>query len=128
MAKSECKTVDQYLAAQPDSARPVLERVRTAIRKAAPKAEESISYKMPTYKLNGSPLIYFAGWKQHYSRYPVSAALLAELAEPGTEYQLEKSTIRFPFALPVPVKLIKQIVRLRARELSRKLQSSDSQK
>jgi len=76
MAKSESTTVDHYLATQPESARPVLERVRTAIRKAAPKAEESISYKIPTYELNGSPLIYFAGWKKHYSLYPVSAELL----------------------------------------------------
>jgi uncharacterized protein YdhG (YjbR/CyaY superfamily) len=74
MAKTDFKSVDEYIASQPEAAQGVLELVRSSIRKAVPNAEESISYKIPTYKLRGDPVIYFAGWKQHYSLYPATAA------------------------------------------------------
>ena len=64
------KTVDEYIASQPDAARSVLERVRSTIRKALPAADEVISYQIPAFKLHGRVVIYFAGWKQHYSIYP----------------------------------------------------------
>lgn len=117
------QTVDEYLALQPERTRLALEQVRAAIRKAVPKAEESISYKMPTYKQNGSPVIYFAGWKKHYSLYPVSAGMLAELQVDIGSYAVEKGTLRLPLTEPVPVKLITRLARLRA-----KLLASDAQK
>ena len=67
MAKTDFKSVDEYIASQPDAVQDVLNRLRNIIRKAVPGAEEVISYKIPTYKLYGSRLLYFAAWRQHYS-------------------------------------------------------------
>jgi len=106
MPMPNVKSVDDYIASQPQAAQVVLERVRTAIRKALPKAEETISYKIPVYKLHGRPVIYFAGWKKHYSLYPSNARLVAAFKDELRPYEVEKGTIRFPLSDPVPVKLI----------------------
>jgi uncharacterized protein YdhG (YjbR/CyaY superfamily) len=120
MAKTHFQSVDDYVALQPEAVRGLLERVRSTIRKAVPEAEESISYQIPTYKLPGGPLIYFAGWKKHYSLYPVSAQLIDALGEDLGAREVEKGTIRFPLDEPVPVKLITRIVKYRAKEVARK--------
>ena len=120
MAKTHFQSVDDYIALQPEAVRGLLERVRSTIRKAVPEAEESISYQIPTYKLPGGPLIYFAGWKKHYSLYPVSAQLIGALGEDLGAREVEKGTIRFPLDEPVPVKLITRIVKYRAKEVARK--------
>jgi uncharacterized protein YdhG (YjbR/CyaY superfamily) len=91
-----------------------LELVRGAIRKAVPKAEESISYNIPTYKLGGKAVLYFAGWKKHYSIYPVTAGILAGLQDESAPHKVVKSTLQFPLSAPVPVALIKKIAKLRA--------------
>src|SRR4051812_17295425 len=80
-------TVDDYLAAQPAPARAQLARVRAAIRKAAPRAEELISYGIAGYKLGGRVLIYFAGWKEHFSLYPATAAVVAGLKKELAPYE-----------------------------------------
>ena len=116
MAKSGLKTVDDYIASQPEAARPALTQVRNAIRKALPAAEEVISYNIPTYKLDGVMVIYFAGWKQHYSLYPAGARLLAAFKDELIAYYINKSTIRFPLSAPVPVQLIQRIVKFRVTE------------
>jgi len=116
MAKSDFKSVDDYLAAQPEGVLDLLERVRGAIRKALPGAEEMISYQMPTYKVDGRPVIYFAGWKKHFSLYPASRQLVAEFKDELAPYEVNKGTIRFPLSEPAPVKLIERIARFRARE------------
>ncbi len=116
MAKSGVKTVDEYIASQPVAARPALTRVRDAIRKALPKAEEVISYNMPTWKLDGVAVIYFAGWKQHYSLYPAGARLVAAFRDELATFEINKSTVRFPLAEPVPEKLIQRIARFRLSE------------
>jgi uncharacterized protein YdhG (YjbR/CyaY superfamily) len=67
MANTDFKSVDEYIASKPEAVRGILERVRSAIRKALPGADEVISYQIPAYKLQGRAVIYFAGWKQHYS-------------------------------------------------------------
>jgi uncharacterized protein YdhG (YjbR/CyaY superfamily) len=72
MAKTYFKSVDEYIASQPETVQGVIERVRNTIRKASPGAEEVISYKIPAYKLHGNPVLYFAGWRQHYSLYPAT--------------------------------------------------------
>jgi uncharacterized protein YdhG (YjbR/CyaY superfamily) len=118
MAKTDFKSVDSYIASQPEAVRGVLERVRSAIRKAVPGVEETISYKIPTYKLNGSPVLYFAGWKQHYSLYPIGDRVVAAFREDFASYEIEKSTLRFPLSKPVPVKLIERIAKIRAREIA----------
>jgi len=116
MAKTDFKSVDEYIASQPDDARRILERVRAAVRKALPEAEEAISYQMPTYRLNGRAVIYFAGWKQHYSLYPASGNLVASFGDNLKPYEISKGTIRFPFSAPVPAKLIEAIAKFRAEE------------
>jgi uncharacterized protein YdhG (YjbR/CyaY superfamily) len=116
--KREIESVDEYIAAQPEAARAALDRVRRTIQKAVPKAEESISYKIPTYKLHGERLLYFAGWKKHYSLYPATKRLVATLKEALKPYEVVKSAVRFSLAEPVPVKLIARIAKFRSQEIS----------
>jgi uncharacterized protein YdhG (YjbR/CyaY superfamily) len=118
MAKTNFRSVDEYIAAQPRSVRSQLERVRGAILKAVPKAEEMISYQMPFYRLNGGRLIYFAAWKKHYSLYPATRTLLAAFQDDLAPYEIEKSTIRFSYSRPVPGGLIGRMAKFRARELA----------
>jgi uncharacterized protein YdhG (YjbR/CyaY superfamily) len=118
MAQTNFRSVDDYIASQPEDVRPILERVRDAIREAIPKAEEVISYQIPAYKLHGDAVLYFAGWKKHYSLYPVSARMLTEFKSELASYQVNKGTIRFPLAEPVPAKLIGRIAKLRAKEIA----------
>jgi uncharacterized protein YdhG (YjbR/CyaY superfamily) len=118
MAKTDFNSVDEYIASQPEGVRSVLDRVRSAIRKAVPGAEEVISYKIPTYKLHGGPVLYFAGWKRYYSLYPVSEHIVAAFKDELAPYKVNKATIRFPLSEPVPVKLIERIAKFRANELA----------
>jgi uncharacterized protein YdhG (YjbR/CyaY superfamily) len=116
MAKADFKSVDDYIATHPQEVQAILQRVRGIIRKAVPGAEEVISYQIPTFKLNGGYVIYFAGWKEHYSLYPASARVVAALEDELAPYQVSKGTIRFPLSRPVPVKLIGRIAKLLAKE------------
>jgi uncharacterized protein YdhG (YjbR/CyaY superfamily) len=118
MVKASIQTVDEYIRAQPEAVRGALTRVRGAIHRSVGRAQESISYHMPTYKLNGEVLLYFAGWKQHYSIYPATPFVVSALQEELADYQVEKGTIRFPLSQPVPIKLIAAIAKLRAKEVS----------
>jgi uncharacterized protein YdhG (YjbR/CyaY superfamily) len=116
MAKSDFKSVDEYIARHPEEVQAILQRVRSAIRKAVPGAEEGISYQIPTYKLHGGYAVYFAGWKQHYSLYPATDRLVAALKDDLAPYKINKGTIRFPLSQPVPVKLIERIAEFLAKE------------
>ena len=118
MAKTNIRNVDEYIAAQPEAAKIVLERVRDAIRTALPDAEEIISYTMPAYKVDDQVVLYFAGWKQHYSLYPAGKYLLETLKDQLAPYEVHKGTIRFALSEPVPVKLIERIATLRAKEVA----------
>lgn len=125
---SDFKSVDEYIAAQPEAVRGALERVRSTIRKALPGAEEVISYKMPTYKPHGSSVLFFAGWKQHYSLYAATDRVAAAFKDDLAPYKVDKGTIRFPLAQPVPVKLIERIAKFRAREVARRDKAAASKK
>jgi uncharacterized protein YdhG (YjbR/CyaY superfamily) len=116
MRKSGFRSVDEYIARQPREVQPVLRRVREAIRKAIPRADEVISYQIPAYKLDGAAVVYFAGWKAHYSIYPATAPLVAAFADELAGYEKSKGTIRFPLEEPVPVRLIARLAKFRARE------------
>jgi len=118
MAQTEIQSVDDYIALQPEPARGVLERVRSIIRKAIPRAEEGISYKIPAYRLPAGPVIYFAGWKQHFSLYPVTGGVIAMFASELAPYEVERGTIRFPLNQQVPSRLIAGIAKLRAQEIA----------
>ena len=123
MAKTDFKSVDDYIAGQPQAVQQVLGRVRSTIRTALPRAEEVISYRIPAYKLDGRAVIYFAGWKQHYSLYPAGERLVAAFKQELTGYTISKGTIRFPLDTPVPVKLIARIARFRASEQAERVKA-----
>jgi uncharacterized protein YdhG (YjbR/CyaY superfamily) len=115
MAKFE--TVDAYLASFPEEVRAILEQVRTTIRAAVPGAEETISYDIPTFKVDGRPVVYFAGWKHHVSVYPipeVDEALEGELAP----FLAAKGTLKFPLDRPIPYELIGRAAGLLAAQRS----------
>jgi uncharacterized protein YdhG (YjbR/CyaY superfamily) len=117
MTKTEFRSVDQYIATHPENVQAILQRFRSAIRKAVPGAEETISYQIPAYKLQGRPVIYFAGWKQHYSLYPATDRVVETFKDDLAPYKMSRGTIRFPLSKPAPVKLIAGIARLRAKEV-----------
>jgi uncharacterized protein YdhG (YjbR/CyaY superfamily) len=116
MAKTDFKSVDEYIATFPEDVQVILQRVRRTIRSAVPDADEMISYKLPTYKLRGVRVIYFAGWKEHYSLYPATDLLVKAFKEEIAPYKFSKGTIRFPLSMPVPVKLVERITKFRAKE------------
>lgn len=109
------KDIQSYIREQPKDIRPVLERLRAGIRKAAPKAEEAISYGIPTFKLNGN-LVHFAAWKTHIGFYPGSSALTASFKKDLAPYEQSKGTVRFPLDKPLPLALIQKMVRQRVKE------------
>lgn len=123
MAKTDFKSVDEYIATQAPKAQAILQRVRRIIHKAVPGAEEAISYQIPTFKLHGTHVVYLAGWKEHYSLYPVSARLVATLGDDLSAYEQSKGTIRFPLSEPVPTHLISTIAKLLAKEAEKRAQA-----
>ena len=123
MKTAGLRSVAEYIAAQPKPAQAVLRRVREIIRKSVPAAEESISYQIPAYKLDGQVMIYFAGWKGHYSLYPTTAPLVAAFGDALSGYEMSKGTIRFPLDEPVPARLIARIARFRAQEAAARAQA-----
>ena len=116
MDKTDLKSVDEYIANQPADLQKILKRIRSTIRKAVPGARELISYQIPAFKLPEGPVLYFAGWKRHYSLYPATAPLVAAFKRDLASYEVSKGTIRFPLSEPVPVKLIERIAKFRAKE------------
>ena len=118
MAKNDFESVDDYIASQPKSVQGILTCVRSTIRRAVPGAQEVISYKIPTYKLRDNAVVYFAGWRKHYSLYPVSERLGAAFKAELAPYDVNKGTIRFPLSGRVPVKLIARIAKFRAKEVT----------
>ena len=116
MAKSAVSSVGDYIASRPPTVRPTLRRVRAAIRKALPKAVETISYKIPTYRVGGKAVIYFAAWTHHYSIYPATRTLVAALGDELAALKIEKGTIRLSYDTPVPAGLIGRIAKFRAAE------------
>ena len=116
MATTTFKSVDEYIATQPQAAQAVLRRVRAVIRTALPGAEEVISYRIPAFKLTGGPFIWFAGWKQHYSLYPINGRVVEAFKDDLAPYKLSKGTLRLPLSEPVPDRLIGRIAKFRAAE------------
>jgi uncharacterized protein YdhG (YjbR/CyaY superfamily) len=121
--------VGAYLAGFPRSAQTPLRRVRSALRKALPGAEEVISYGIPAYRVEGRVAIYFAGWKSHYSIYPANARLVAAFKDDLAPYEVNnKGTIRFPLSEPVPVRLIARLAKFRAKEARREKAAAEARK
>ena len=119
MANTDFKSVDEYIASQPEAIHKILPQVRKAIRAAVPDAEERISYQIPAYKLPAGFVLYFAGWSHHYSIYPAQPHLVQAFQEELAPYEgNNEGTIRFPLTGPVLVKRIGRIPKFRARELA----------
>jgi uncharacterized protein YdhG (YjbR/CyaY superfamily) len=105
------ESVDEYLATLPEDRRMLLEKLRGVIRAAAPEATEIISYRMPTYKYRGRYLLGIAAWKDHIGLYAWNSPSLNAYREEIKKYKTSAGTIRFRFDEPLPVNLVKRIVR-----------------
>src|SRR5687767_11127912 len=108
-------SIDEYIAGFPADVQALLEKVRATIRKAEPDAEETISYQIPSFTLKGQYLIYFAGYKKHIGVYPAPVGN-PEFKEDLSDYAAGKGTVRFPLDKPIPLDLIRKIVKFRAKE------------
>ena len=116
MAKYE--SVDEYMDGLPDDRRAVMEELRATIRAAAPTATEAISYNMPAFRLAGRFFVSYDAFKRHYSLFPWTDAMLAELGDEVRPYAVGKGTLRFPADEPIPFDLVTRIIEMRTRELS----------
>lgn len=109
------KTIDEYIAGFPNDVQAILEKIRRTIRKAAPGAEETIKYGMPTFILKGN-LVYFAAFKRHIGFYPPPATRDAKFKKELDPYRGPKGSCKFPLDEPIPLGLISKIVKLRVKE------------
>lgn len=110
-------SVSDYLAAMPPDARRAVRRLRALIRAAAPKAVESRSYGIIGYKLDGRPYLYCGGFTRHVALYPVTAAMKLEHGDALAPFQASKGTLKFPLDAPLPVTLIKRLLKTRLKEM-----------
>jgi uncharacterized protein YdhG (YjbR/CyaY superfamily) len=117
--KTTPKNIDEYIAGFPKDVQKILREIRTTIRKVAPRAEESISYRIPTFKLEG-PLVYFAAFKSHIGMYPMTGATRKTFEKELSKYEGGKGTVRFPLDRPIPHALIGRIVRFKVKENAEK--------
>jgi uncharacterized protein YdhG (YjbR/CyaY superfamily) len=108
-------TVDSYIKSFPENVQVLLYQIRSAIKENAPDADESIAYRMPAYKTNGKPLVYFAGFRDHIGFYATPTGH-AEFSKELSKYKQGKGSVQFPLDKPMPVELIGRIVRFRVQE------------
>ena len=111
--------VDAYLKAAPAGARQRLRQMRTLIRTVAPDAEESFSYRMPAFKLDGRAFVWYAAFTSHTSLFPIGAAIRKKYAAQLKGFGTSTGTVRFPLDEPLPARLVKQLVKARAAEVRR---------
>ncbi len=116
--KVDFKDIDSYIAYQPKEIQSILKDLKAAIIEAAPQSEEVISYGMPAFKLYGM-LVYFAGYKKHIGFYPTASGISAFKKELSI-YKNAKGSVQFPLDKPLPLDLIKKIVKFRVKENSKK--------
>jgi len=109
------KNIDEYLAGQAPKTRTALQKLRKIILSVTPDAEEVISYAMPAFKYHGM-LVGFAGWKEHVGFYPWNSRTVAEFKDELKGYETSKGAIQFPLDKPIPVTLVKKIVKARMKE------------
>ena len=108
------QTIDEYIAGFPPEVQAILQKIRLTIKKAAPDAEETISYQMPTFTLHGN-LVHFAAFKKHIGFYPVPTGI-EQFKKELAVYQQGKGSVQFPLDQPIPYGLISKIVKFRVKE------------
>lgn len=108
------KNIDEYIAIFPKDVQEILEKIRATIRKAAPSAEETINYQMPTFTLKGN-LVHFAAFKNHIGFYPTPTGI-EKFKKELSAYNGAKGSVQFPLDKPIPYALIKKIVTFRVKE------------
>jgi uncharacterized protein YdhG (YjbR/CyaY superfamily) len=108
------KTIDEYIASFPETTQIILKQVRVTVKKAAPKAEETISYKIPAFTFHGR-LVYFAAFKKHIGFYPRASGIEAFKKELSV-YKGARGSVQFPIDKPMPLALITKIVKFRVKE------------
>lgn len=113
------KSTDEYISSFPKETQILLQEVRKTIKNVAPEADESISYGMPAYKLDGKALVYFAGYKNHIGFYATPTGH-AEFTEELAKYKQGKGSVQFPINEPMPLDLITKIVKFRISEVLKK--------
>jgi uncharacterized protein YdhG (YjbR/CyaY superfamily) len=114
-SKTAPKDIDAYIAGFPTDVQQILEKIRKTIRKAAPEAEETISYLIPTFNLKGRYLIYFAAYKKHIGLYPAPRGN-ERFKKELSRYEGGKGTVRFPLDKPIPLALVTRIVKFRINQ------------
>ncbi len=117
MTKTKPKNIDEYIAGFPKDIQNILEQIRATIKKAAPDAEETIKYAIPTFTLQGNNLVHFAAFKNHIGFYATPAGNEAFKKE-LSNYKMGKGSIQFPLDKPMPFDLITKIVKFRVKENS----------
>jgi len=113
-SRTAAKDIDQYIAGFPNDVREILTKIRMTIRKAAPDAEETIKYQIPTFTLNGN-LIHFAAFKNHIGLYPAPGGI-EQFKDALSVYEGGKGSVRFPLDKPIPFGLISRIVKFRVKK------------
>ena len=108
------KNIDEYIAGFPTEVQKILKKIRVTIRKAAPDAEETISYQMPTFTLKGN-LVHFAAYQEHIGLYPAPRGI-EKFKKELSVYEGAKGTVRFPLDKPIPYGLIGRIVKFRVKD------------
>jgi uncharacterized protein YdhG (YjbR/CyaY superfamily) len=106
---SRFATVDEYVASLPEDVRPVLERIRATVRSVVPDVAEAISYDMPTFTLDGLPLVHVAAWKKHIGLYPLPP-MDDELAAAVAPYRAATDTMQLRYARPIPYDLVERVL------------------
>lgn len=122
--KGSFNNIDEYIAQFPDDVRELLEKMRAAIQKAAPGAEEAISYGMPAFKYNGA-LVWFAAYKNHIGFYPTGSGIEAFTSE-LSGYKTSKGAVQFPIGKPLPLALVAMIVKFKVKENEEKKKAKES--
>lgn len=113
--RKKYKTIDEYIKTFPKDIQIILEKIRQTIHETAPETVETVSYQMPTFKLNGKNLVHFAAFKEHIGFYPTPSGIDSfekELAP----YRTGKGTLQFPLDKPIPFNLVKKVVIFRVKE------------